>query len=402
MRIALVGYFLLLFMGLDMLAPLFPDAAMNGTYGFIRARLAVGVTVFGVGLLMRQILLYGLVAARSHVNWFALTYVLLCLLSIRWSLDPSYTLGSSVTLLGILFGCIAAVWYCEDVGQLLEILLLALFFNGLIFLAYIVVFPSAIHPSGDELGGLWRGMYSHKNVAGSLAATIVLIAAPSFKHGIRPRLALASLAIAALIAIGSGSKTTAGFLIAWSFLLLAFPRPVRWLSRFDAVSRVLVLIVLSALVLGLLWTAVDGLGLLSDGRNFTGRVAIWRYVISRFQEAPYLGYGYVAFFKAHEEQVLYVLRWPAPHSHNGYLDSLLDVGLLGTLFVLLAIVSLLRSILFQSVYNKYSETIFFIFMYVLIYNLMESSLMQYLRPLSVLSVLLLGTKLLASRPLKQM
>jgi exopolysaccharide production protein ExoQ len=395
MRIALVGYFLLLFMGLDMLAPLFPDTAINGTYGFIRARLAVGMTVFGLGLLTRQILMYGLATARTYVNWFALAYVVVCLLSTRWSLDPAYTLGSSITLLGIFCGCLAAVWYCEDLGELLEILLLALFFNGLTFLAYVVVFPSAIHPPGDGLGGLWRGMYLHKNVAGSLAATMVLIAAPSFKHGIRPRLALASIFIAAVVAFGSGSKTTAGFLIAWSFLLLAFPRPVRWLSRFDAISRVLVLAVLWALLLGLMWTAVDGLGLLSDGRNLTGRVAIWRYVLSQFQQAPYLGFGYVAFFKAHEEQIFYVLSWPAPHSHNGYLDSLLDVGLVGTLFALLAIASLLKAVLFRPVYSKYSETLFFILAYIIIYNLMESSLLQYLRPLSVLSVLLLGTKLLA-------
>jgi exopolysaccharide production protein ExoQ len=395
MKMLYVGYFLLLFMGADAFAALFSDPAANPTYIQLRALLSVSVTLLGVGLLARGILIQGLAAARSAVNWYTLAYVMLCILSFRWSLDPSYTLSRSVVLFGILCGCVSLVLHARDLGEMLEIMLVALFFNSLTFLVYVAAFPAAVHPFGDELGGLWRGMYTHKNVAASSAATAVLVAATSFKAGIRRRLAAVCLFLAAVIAIGSGSKATAGFLSVWVALVILIPHPVKLLSRFDAVSRALVLAIVLAAVVGGLWILVTTTGALDDGRNFTGRVAIWRYVVAQFLDAPYLGYGYVAFFRTHADEVLYILEWPAPHAHNGYLDSLLDVGLAGLLLLASAAIQLLRNILFSREYSKYSDSVFFILIYIVLYNFVESSLMQYLRPLSILSVLLLGTNLLA-------
>jgi O-antigen ligase len=64
----------------------------------------------------------------------------------------------------------------------------------------------------------------------------------------------------------------------------------------------------------------------------TGRADLWRGVFTLFLDQPFLGYGYAASRAA----LLKIMPW-AGHAHNSLAESLLDVGLIGSVFLWCAV-----------------------------------------------------------------
>jgi O-antigen ligase len=64
----------------------------------------------------------------------------------------------------------------------------------------------------------------------------------------------------------------------------------------------------------------------------TGRLPLWIFSLVMALRRPLLGYGYDAFWRTEEGDTWAVWRamnWHAPHSHNGFLEVWLDVGMVG-------------------------------------------------------------------------
>jgi exopolysaccharide production protein ExoQ len=91
-------------------------------------------------------------------------------------------------------------------------------------------------------------------------------------------------------------------------------------------------------VLALLFFAMNEgmfLELLGKDATLTGRTAIWPYVIDNISEKPLLGWGLAAFWVPGNPAAMQIGRavnWYAPNAHNGLLEFLLEVGLVGTSF----------------------------------------------------------------------
>ncbi len=83
------------------------------------------------------------------------------------------------------------------------------------------------------------------------------------------------------------------------------------------------------------------LELLGKDPTLTGRTEIWAYVISDIQMKPLLGWGYGSFFGAiirQPEEISDAVHWVVPQAHNGLLEMLLEIGLVGlTLYVALLV-----------------------------------------------------------------
>lgn len=81
--------------------------------------------------------------------------------------------------------------------------------------------------------------------------------------------------------------------------------------------------------------------------TLTGRVPLWGHLIEVYaSDRPFLGYGYGAFWTA--ERLLDVseyFAWPIYYSHSGYIEVLLDLGLVGlVLFVAIVFLALWRAL----------------------------------------------------------
>jgi O-antigen ligase len=62
--------------------------------------------------------------------------------------------------------------------------------------------------------------------------------------------------------------------------------------------------------------------------SLTGRVALWEAAVPLFYERPALGYGY----HGSRPILLRYAKW-AGYAHNGFLQTLLDLGIIGTLLL---------------------------------------------------------------------
>ena len=80
--------------------------------------------------------------------------------------------------------------------------------------------------------------------------------------------------------------------------------------------------------------------LLPFDASFTGRNEVWRFAFASIAQKPFFGYGYFAFWGSDYVKEIdtgeAIDNWVliASHSHNGYLDSALALGIPGLLLVI--------------------------------------------------------------------
>lgn len=82
--------------------------------------------------------------------------------------------------------------------------------------------------------------------------------------------------------------------------------------------------------------------LIAIGRDptLTGRTPLWHAVLHEIGKRPFLGYGYTAFWYSPEgDRVHAALGWLPMHSHDGYLETTLALGLVGLVLLLFGLVA---------------------------------------------------------------
>jgi exopolysaccharide production protein ExoQ len=63
--------------------------------------------------------------------------------------------------------------------------------------------------------------------------------------------------------------------------------------------------------------------------TLTGRTDIWRMLVPYMADRPWLGYGYGVFWSHFREALWEAVQWHVPHPHNGYIQLVLDCGVVG-------------------------------------------------------------------------
>jgi O-antigen ligase len=115
----------------------------------------------------------------------------------------------------------------------------------------------------------------------------------------------------------------------------------------------------------------------------TGRTFLWQLIAEQIQRHPWLGAGYGGFWvyngKAYDS-VISQLDWgPPSQAHNGYLDILNDIGIIGFAIFATLIVNHVRNLYRLHVLQR-DDIVFFhaalIFAAILI-NFAESSFLRY-------------------------
>lgn len=184
--------------------------------------------------------------------------------------------------------------------------------------------------------GAWRGVFTTKNVLGEtmLLASIVFWILLRGREGrwFRPLIGVAL----PIVLIGLSRSATA--IIIGISVLVIVPAIVAF-SRGGVASMAAVVCLLTigaAAPLAMLQRELV-LGRMGKDVTLTGRTTVWMAVSKRIAERPLLGYGYSGFWErgsAISEALRAAVGWDTPHSHNGFLDMWLDLGLLGLLTLL--------------------------------------------------------------------
>jgi exopolysaccharide production protein ExoQ len=290
-------------------------------------RLIVCATLAPLLILHYRRVLEGL----RHSGWL----IALCsfaLASAMWSNDPRFVLRHAIFLSVVtLFGIYIAT--CFEWGEQLDL------FGWMSILvvagsALVAAFIPSYGLSHDLHFGVVKGLYPQKNNLGAMMAFAILTFVFAKPRGIPSWLRFSTLMGACVLLVLSSSATA---IVALVLCLAAYPLP-----RLFRVSKARAFLLLASVTplfaIGLALAAVNfDVIAKAAGRNSTlsDRIPMWATVMDAIGRKPWFGYGFDVFWTEWSGdlvKVKYVMHgWRPPHAHNGYLDVVLSVGIVGLL-----------------------------------------------------------------------
>ena len=193
----------------------------------------------------------------------------------------------------------------------------------------------------------YKGYFGSKNELGECASVAFLLSFHEIlQRGWRRALGIIVTVIAVLLVFLSHSKTAFGLsmicpLIAWLALL------------FRKVTRISPAITLSSLALCfMLLSSVSSINfervsyMLYGDSSLTGRTIIWDFAKDEIGRRPLFGWGYQSFWLVPDSPSLEASGWVKmmPNAHNGYYDTMLELGYVGLALQLVFIIATLHAI----------------------------------------------------------
>jgi len=288
-------------------------------------------------------------------NWSLAALVLLALVSCLWADAPSLVLRHSTAVFGItLFGIALAVRLSLD--EQLRLLSWVCRSLAVLSLACVILFPSYGISTTPEHH--WQGVFPYKSVLGFVMALSVLVEwqLPT-NTTLSKTLNRLALLLSAILLFFAGSLTPSIALLG-SLLLVEIYKFAAQRLRISLTITVLgILLILSsstAMFLANTEMVTNALGRSSD---LTGRTALWSLLVPSVLDRPVLGYGYSGFWdqdsaaSAEIDRSVGVLTM---YSHNGYLEVLLSLGIVGLALTLLFLGAGIRRALYWSERNRSS------------------------------------------------
>jgi O-antigen ligase len=269
--------------------------------------------------------------------WMALTVVL--------SLDPDTSIRRFALTACVVAVTAALMLLPKSQNELMRWLsIAALALLAICYLGIVLAPQLSIHLATDvqepELAGNWRGSFGHKNMAAAMIAMLLFIGIYTVRSGAWiSGIVITGLASLFLYYSAGKSSLTLCFVV---LLLSATASVVRsfWLR---AVILLLPLLLFNLLSVGTVMSErlAEVAKLLPMDSTFTGRTDIWTFAVQALQLRLPTGYGFSAFWGSSSIQNLPEGKeWAAfaSHSHNGYLDAALGMGLPGLALLIVALV----------------------------------------------------------------
>jgi exopolysaccharide production protein ExoQ len=358
-------------------APLFRTGSLSGEEGEDPITRTVLAAAFLMAAIHSVVNFRAVATALRRNPWPALL-VVLAITSTAWSQDPAYTFRRGVLLVGTtLIGVQLAVRY--STRETLKIVCVALGVMALLSLVVTIAAPSIGSPDGKHLGA-WRGIFAQKNQFGRIM-TLGVASFAVLAYGWRGRriVAAAGGVLCGFLVAASTSRTA---MLVAGVILLSLP-----LLLLLRKSRFLLPLALSALVIsgfaGMYSAArsEEFFSTLDRDATMTGRTHLWEVSLPLVQDRPWFGYGFNAFWLRSTETgwaMVKAVRWTPPHSHNGFLDLMLELGIVALVLFLVGYVVALRRATFALANGEGAESLWpMVFLaFLLLYNFTEHTLLR--------------------------
>jgi exopolysaccharide production protein ExoQ len=268
----------------------------------------------------------------------ATSFPIAALLLFPLSQMPTRTISSG----SLLLGSVLVIYYIMSRYTLDQILELFLVLGTATIMASIV-FALALPQYGlDQMGGhsdAWKGIFSAKNYLGNMALFFMTAAVSYRPRTTSLRLVRFFQIIFCLVAIAFSHAATAYLLTVVYIVYFAILRSLRHFRKKDyfLVCLTFALVLSSAVAIIVLWP--DSIfELLGKDVTLTGRTGIWTAVLESILKRPWTGYGYQAFWLGLEGEsyrVILAVSWVLAQAQNGFLDVLLELGVVGLTIVVL-------------------------------------------------------------------
>jgi O-antigen ligase len=191
--------------------------------------------------------------------------------------------------------------------------------------------------------GAWQGIFAEKNHAGE-AMVFLLTPVVDFSRRLNIKRGIYA-AVVVLLVIMSQSRTAWVAVVLYPLVMLVLYFTKRVESRLAllvAVGTIATVGVSAALIIPNL---AEILGLFGRDLTLTGRTGVWKLVVQAIADRPLLGYGYSAFWQGligASGKIILTLGWAFGYAHDGYLEVLLQVGIVGLALVVCVLLSGMR------------------------------------------------------------
>ncbi|WP_400766131.1 O-antigen ligase family protein [Methylosinus sporium] len=251
----------------------------------------------------------------------------------------------------VMFGCVGTCSLSlfllprgrDDLAKLLSIvalIIVGLSYFGLVFLPHYTI-HQATDIGEPQLAGDWRGVFGHKNVASAVFSMLTFIGIFVLRAG-RTVEGWAIFVLSLLFVLCSGGKSSTAICITTILLSLLAER-----TRNVVLWSIIVFSPLALLnFFGIGSILVPQFGAIAASlpldASFTGRTDIWTFAIPKAAETPIFGHGLGGFWATAalrfggEDTTIWAGN--AAHAHNGYLDTVLAMGLPGLAFAFAALI----------------------------------------------------------------
>jgi exopolysaccharide production protein ExoQ len=268
------------------------------------------------------------VGSKGVLQLLLLTIIIF---SVLWSAD----MGSSLTYLrGLIRIYLLAVYLSMryTIREQMRLIAIALGTSAIlsIILSSIPSF-GGIH-TAPELAGMWSGIFGHKNELGYMmawSAGVFLHLAFSINQFRWLMWIIFSISVCLIIL--SRSTTSLTILLTMISLLPFYKTLQKTNYKLQVVMvglALMLLIIISILLVGNVETVVG-----ASGKDLTlnGRTDLWDFIFAKIFDRPWFGYGFYGFW---DSDIAASLRREHPwasNAHNGFLEMILELGIVGFL-----------------------------------------------------------------------
>jgi O-antigen ligase len=313
-------------------------------------------------------------------NWSLAAVLLLAFASCLWAETPLFVVQRSIAVLGTsLFGIALALQL--SLKEQLRLMSFLFRIMSVLSLLCVLFFPSygISHLAGSQ--GEWKGIFGYKNFLGSLMAVSILVEWHLPAETLYSKFSKWLAVLMSAVLLVFSNAVTPLLTLVGALLLIEIYKFAHQRLRIPlyAIGLAILLIIASG-VTALLVDSGSVTDALGRSSNFSGRTQIWSLVLSYFSQRPVLGYGQSGFWYGASKGSFAVdqaMGVRIMYSHEGYLETLLNLGAIGFLFTLVFLGTGMKRAYSYSKRDRSSVNLWPLafFFFFLLYNLGECTIL---------------------------
>ena len=266
---------------------------------------------------------------------FLTIFLFWCLITIIWSDYALVSLKRYVQYLTAVTVTLSLLLHVKDTKQIINVFKIIIGGYLLIALLTILTIPGAL-----DRFGIWRGVASHKNTLGqiSLISVIFFTAIFNKEQSVKSKTIVAVLIIMAIVLLFGSQSSTSIF----TFLILFVLTVILLIDKvFEPIGIRKTVSILALFVFMLIFISIllivpeiieDAVGSTGKDLTFTGRVDLWADIWEEAKNHLVIGTGFQGYWvvtSTKVELLFEIYPWLPTQAHNGYLDIINEVGIIG-------------------------------------------------------------------------
>jgi exopolysaccharide production protein ExoQ len=298
------------------------------------------------------------VSNRTRLGRLALSPHIICLLaylafagaSVLWAFRLESSFIRFVQQVMIVTSIVLPAMLAAPTADMMRGLFLCFAFASILNVFFVLGGSAAIATYGSMVVDIgYRGYFPGKNYLGECAAIAFLLSLHELLYpGLRRAWGIIVVVTATLLLFWSDSKTALGLVFISPFLA-GLTLIARRLTR---ISPAIILLCIPFCYVILSSVSNFNMNrisyLLYGDSTFTGRTIIWDFAQYEIERRPLLGWGYQSFWLVGSDapSIVEAPGWVKmmPNAHNGYYDTMLEMGYIGLAFLVVFIIATLHAI----------------------------------------------------------